>query len=57
VIPWARPRTGLTIRFEEHMVRLAAEMPVRSVSRLVGEHDTRLWRVVHHYSDDDEADP
>lgn len=56
-LPWARPRIGLTIRFEEHVMRLAAEMPVRAAARLVGEHDTRLWRVVHHYSDDDEADP
>ncbi len=24
-------------------------MPVAAVARLVGEHDTRLWRVLHHY--------
>ncbi len=24
-------------------------MPVKAVARMVGEHDTRLWRVVHHY--------
>ena len=24
-------------------------MPVNAVARLVGEHDTRLWRVIHHY--------
>jgi transposase len=26
-------------------------MAVKAVARLVGEHDTRLWRVVHHYVD------
>jgi len=24
-------------------------MPVKAAARLVGEHDTRLWRVIHHY--------
>jgi transposase len=26
-------------------------MPVAAVARIVGEHDTRLWRVIHHYVD------
>ena len=26
-------------------------MPVKAVARMVGEHDTRLWRVIHHYVD------
>lgn len=30
---------------------LAAEMPVRAIADLVGEWDTRLWRIVHHYVD------
>lgn len=28
---------------------LAREMPVAAVAKLVGEHDTRLWRVIHQY--------
>ena len=28
---------------------LVSAMPVNAVARLVGEHDTRLWRVIHHY--------
>lgn len=28
-----------------------AQMPIRAVAGLVGEHDTRLWRVLHHYVD------
>ena len=46
-LPWARRRQRLTLAFEEMVVSLAREMPVRAVSRLVGEHDTRLWRVVN----------
>src|SRR5512134_2534984 len=30
-------------------------MPVGAVGRLVGEHDTRLWRVLHHYVDEARA--
>ena len=30
---------------------MVKEMPVRAVAKLVGEHDTRVWRVVHHYVD------
>ena len=26
-------------------------MPVKTVAAYVGEHDTRLWRIVHHYVD------
>src|SRR5260370_37667421 len=26
-------------------------MPVRAIGGLVGEDDTRLWRVIHHYVD------
>ena len=34
------------------MVTIAAQMPVRALARIVGEHDTRLWRVVKHYVDE-----
>lgn len=30
------------------VVTLVSEMPVLAVARFVGEHDTRLWRVVKH---------
>jgi transposase len=26
-------------------------MPVKTISEFVGEHDTRLWRMIHHYVD------
>jgi transposase len=48
-LPWARPGSGFTLLFEALVMALAAEMPVRAIGDLVGEHDTRLWRIVHHY--------
>jgi transposase len=48
-VPWARPGSGFTLLFEALVMALAREMPVAAVSALVGEHDTRLWRMVRHY--------
>jgi transposase len=48
-LPWARPESGFTLLFEALAMALLAEMPVKAVADLVGEHDTRLWRVLHHY--------
>lgn len=50
-VPWARPGSGFTLLFEALIMTLAAEMPVAAIGELVGEHDTRLWRVVHHHVD------
>lgn len=46
-LPWARAGSGFTHLFEGLVMTLAAEMPVRAIARLLGEHDTRIWRVVH----------
>lgn len=48
-VPWARAGSGFTLLFEALVMTLACEMPVRAMATLVGEHDTRLWRVIHHY--------
>ena len=48
-VPWARPDSGFTLLFEALLMALVGEMPVRAVADLIGEHDTRLWRVLHHY--------
>lgn len=48
-VPWARPESGFTLLFEAFVMALVAEMPVKAVAELVGEHDTRIWRVLHHY--------
>ncbi len=50
-LAWARPGSGFTLLFEALTMALCAQMPVRAVADLIGEHDTRVWRVVHHYVD------
>ena len=52
---WARPGSGFTLLFEALVMLLAKAMPMRDLSRLVGEHDTRLWRVVKHYVEEARA--
>ena len=48
-VPWARPGSGFTLLFEALTMTLVTHMPVAAVARLVGEHDTRLWRIIIHY--------
>jgi transposase len=48
-LPWARPGSGFTLLFEALLLALLAQMPVKAVAVLVGEHDTRLWRLLHHH--------
>ena len=50
-VPWARPGSGFTLLFEAMIMTMVPAMPVKAVARMVGEHDTRLWRVIHHYVD------
>lgn len=47
--PWARAGSGFTLLFEAYVLALAKAMPIKNIARLVGEHDTRLWRIVSHY--------
>ena len=48
-VPWARSGSGFTLLFEALTMTLVTHMPVAAVARLVGEHDTRLWRIIIHY--------
>jgi transposase len=48
-VPWARPGSGFTLLFEALLMAMVPAMPVNAVAKLVGEHDTRLWRILHHY--------
>ena len=50
-VPWARPDSGFTLLFEAFVIQLIKAMPVLAVARLVGEHDTLVWRILHHYVD------
>jgi transposase len=50
-VPWARLDSGFTLLFEALVRTMVSAMPVKAVARMVGEHDTRLWRVIHHYVD------
>lgn len=45
--PWSRPRSGFTVLFEAFILTLVKEMPVSKIAELVGEHDTRIWRILH----------
>ena len=50
-VPWARPKSDFTLLFEALILTLARQMPVLAIAKLVGEHDTRLWRVLRAYVD------
>jgi len=47
--PWGRPKSGFTMLFEAFVMALAKEMPIVRIAELVGEQDTRLWRVIKHH--------
>jgi transposase len=48
-VPWARPGSGFSLLFEALVMALVREMPVKIAAALLGEHDTRIWRVLDHY--------
>jgi transposase len=50
--PWARPGSGFTMLFEAYVMALAPEIPMAVLARMVGEHDTRLWRIVKWHVED-----
>lgn len=50
-VPWARANSGFTLLFEAFVLQLVKVMPVLAAARLVGEHDTLVWRILHHYVD------
>jgi transposase len=47
--PWARAGSGFTLLFEAYVLALAKAMPIANAAKRLGEHDTRLWRIVGHY--------
>ena len=55
-VPCARVGSDFTLLFEALVMAMLPTMPVNAVARQVGEHDTRLWRVLHHYVEQSLAD-
>lgn len=48
-VPWARSGSGFTLMMEAVVLLLCQEMSVSAAAEHLGEHDTRLWRVLEHY--------
>lgn len=49
-VPWSRPGSGFTLLMEAFILTLIqGGMTVAQAGSLIGEHDTRLWRVLQHY--------
>ena len=47
--PWEGKIKGFTLLFEAFALTLLREMLVNDVARIVGEYDTRLWRLLQAY--------
>ena len=47
--PWGRKQSGFTALFEAFVMAPAKEMPMSRIGELVGEQDTRIWRIVRHH--------
>ena len=48
-VPWARKGSGFTLLMDSLIMLMAQRMPVKAVADLIGEHDTRIWRVLEYY--------
>jgi transposase len=54
-VPWARSGSGFTLLFEALVMMLVKTMPVAAIAKLVREHDTRLWRIIHYHVEEARA--
>ncbi len=45
-VSWAKPRHAFTLSMEEFIFELSQKIPLVHVGKIVGEHDTRIKRVV-----------
>jgi transposase len=56
-VPWSRPGAGFSLLFEALIMTFAKNgMTSKAISRLVGEHDTRIWRVLEYYVEASRSD-
>ncbi len=51
-VPWARRSSDCTYLFDSLMMILCREMPVNRVSQIMKEDDEKLWRIIHHYTEE-----
>uniref|UniRef100_Q3AT05 Transposase n=1 Tax=Chlorobium chlorochromatii (strain CaD3) TaxID=340177 RepID=Q3AT05_CHLCH len=51
-LPWARRDSGFTLLFEAMIIALVPSMPCKTIANYVGEHDSRIWRIIHYYLDE-----
>jgi transposase len=52
-VPWARLGADFTLLCEAMIVELGRNgLTPTAIGRIVGEHDTRIWRVLSHYVDE-----
>ncbi len=51
-MPWSRSGVNLTLLFESLAMTMVREMPVNAVSRIIGEDDNKLWRILRHYTEE-----
>lgn len=50
--PWSvKPGSAFTMMFDAWIMTMAKDMPMNAIARIAGEHDTRLWRILHYYVD------
>lgn len=47
--PWGRAGSGFTLLMEGVILSLVKHMPVRTVAKEIGEHDTKIWREINHH--------
>ena len=50
-VPLGEERSGFTLLFESFVMELAPLLPVKEISRVLGETDTRLWRIIRRHVD------
>ena len=48
-VPWGHDLSGFTLMMEGVILSLVKHMPVSAVAREIGEHDTKIWRVLKYH--------
>lgn len=51
-IPWARESSGFTLLLDALIMSMAQSMQMSEIADIIGEHDTKIWRVVKYSVED-----